>query len=99
MSALRGRQVVLPLHLLPPIVREYPEIANQLRLRHAYILAFEQQEAGTAPTLVLRDLKSLWHEYEALLLAYPLLLQQLRTADCYLRALQHQRASAPGSSP
>lgn len=83
----RGCTVVLPLHLLPPIVSEYPEIANQLTLRHSYIAQLEagqQPEVGPLPR---REVALLQAEYEEVFLAYPVLLQQLRTAECYLRGL------------
>ncbi len=90
MSTQRGRQVVLPLQALPPILSEYPELANQLRLRHAYIQRLEQGERLSTREIVVHNLTTLKDSYEALFVAYPLLLQQFETADCYIRGLLHR---------
>jgi hypothetical protein len=90
----RGRTVILPLPLLPPLVREYPELANQLTLRHRYITLLETGRGIGSHEIVLRPLASLHADYADVFVNCPLLLQQLQTADRYLRGLLHQQEVA-----
>jgi len=90
----RGRAVMLPLQLLPALVREYPELANQFALRHCYITKLEAGQKVSAQEVVLRPLARLQADYADVFVSCPLLLQQLQTAECYLRGLLHQQQVA-----